>query len=139
MSPFNLALKVPNKHYTLPADYKPTCVGIVRLSSKKRQNVTSDLRILSRELAEVVKGKSEEERQQEEIDRYNEQAALGKAKLERAWLQMQESRRDKGYKKRAWWDREGKYHFDYGDDRQPCGDNEFNSGKEEKVRKEKKK
>ena len=63
MSPFNLALKVPNKHYTMPADYKPTCVGIVRLSSKKRQNVTGDLRILSRELAEVVKGKSEEERQ----------------------------------------------------------------------------
>ena len=42
---------------------------------------------------------------------------------------MQESRRNKGYEKRAWWDRDGKYHFDYGDDAQPCGDNEYNTGK----------
>ena len=138
MSPFNLAIKVPNKRYVWPNDYKPICVGIVRLSSKRSQSVEGDLRILSRVLKEVVKGKSEEERQQEEIDRYNEQAAQNKARLERAWLQMQESRRDKGYKKRAWWDKEGKYHFDYGDDRQPSGDNEFNTGKDEKTTKRKK-
>ena len=54
---------------------------------------------------------------------------------------MQESRRDRGYKKRAWWDREGKYHFDYGHDDKSygdCGDNQFNTGKESNKKKKKK-
>ena len=57
--------------------------------------------------------------------------------MERVWLEMQESRRDRGFKKRAWWDREGKYHFDYGHDHQPCGDNQFNTGEEGKKKKKK--
>ena len=50
--------------------------------------------------------------------------------MDRIWANMQEDRRNKGYEKRAWWDREGKYHFDYGDNHQNCGDNEFNTAKE---------
>ena len=60
---------------------------------------------------------------------YKDAADQQEALVQRAWAKMQESRRDKGYEKRVWWDKNKKYHFDYGDDNEECGDNEFNTGK----------
>ena len=68
------------------------------------------------------------EKQEEQLKQHKEAQERARALVEREWVKMQESRCNKGYEKRAWWDKDGKYHYDYGADGEQCGDNEYNTG-----------
>ena len=76
-----------------------------RLAATTLQFSDGPIRTTAREVIDQQKGLTIAEQEKKQLEQFKEEAEQHKALQEREWAKMQESRRNKGYEKRAWWDR----------------------------------